>query len=485
MKFHLSLKNSQDCECIILGILENQKLCQVGQEFDSKFNNQISKFLAQGDFQAKFAETFLLTNLEEAKRVLLVGVGDVTKINVAKIQTIYGKIAQALQSTAIKNVACYLNFDEIIATEQHLQVASCAISDALYQFNEFRSKAVEKAKLENFSFIVENEKSQTAVLNAKAISNGINFAKNLANSPANVATPEFIAQQAKKFANNPKIKVEFLRKKELAELQMNAYLAVAGASINEPVCTIVHYNNAPSSEAPIVLVGKGVTFDAGGISIKPADSMHEMKYDMCGAASVLGVMQAVAELDLPINLIAVAGCCENLLDGNSYRPGDILKTMSGKTVEVLNTDAEGRLVLCDLLTYVERFEPKLVIDVATLTGACMVALGSLHSGLMSNNQDLADELLQAGKYTGDLAWQLPIGEGYQAQLKSNFADLGNIGGRLAGACTAGQFLANFTEKYTWAHLDIAGSAWVFGGTKGATGRSIALLTQFLIDKTKA
>ena len=266
---------------------------------------------------------------------------------------------------------------------------------------------------------------------------------------------------------------------------MNAYLAVSRGSQNPAYMSILHFNNAPDKNAkPIVLVGKGLTFDAGGISLKPAADMDEMKYDMCGAASVFGTMKAIAELNLPLNVIGVLAGCENLPDGNAYRPGDILTTMNGLTVEVLNTDAEGRLVLCDALTYVERFEPQYVIDVATLTGACVVALGQHNSGLVSTDDVLAEQLLQAAQQTTDKAWRLPLSEEYQEQLKSPFADLANIGGRWGGAITAGAFLSNFTKKYTWAHLDIAGTAWLQGANKGATGRPVSLLTQFLINQTK-
>lgn len=269
----------------------------------------------------------------------------------------------------------------------------------------------------------------------------------------------------------------------MADLGMNAYLAVSQGSVNEAQLSLIEYRNHPNPDAkPIVLVGKGLTFDAGGISLKPAESMDEMKYDMGGAASVYGVMNAIAELKLPLNVIGVLAGCENLPDGNAYRPGDILTTMKGLTVEVLNTDAEGRLVLCDTLTYVERFEPELVIDVATLTGACVVALGAHNSGLISTDDKLAKDLELAAAQSTDKAWRLPLGEEYQEQLKSNFADLANIGGRWGGAITAGAFLSNFTDKYRWAHLDIAGTAWLQGANKGATGRPVPLLVQFLINQ---
>ena len=264
---------------------------------------------------------------------------------------------------------------------------------------------------------------------------------------------------------------------------MQAYLAVSRGSHNEAKLTIMEYRNHPDPQSkPIVLVGKGLTFDAGGISLKPAAEMDEMKYDMCGAASVYGVMNALVSLQLPINVIGVLAGCENLPDGNAYRPGDILATMNGLTVEVLNTDAEGRLVLCDTLTYVQKFNPELVIDVATLTGACVVALGQHNSGLISTDDELAQQIELASRQSADKAWQLPLSEEYDEQLKSNFADLANIGGRWGGAITAGAFLSHFTKNYRWAHLDIAGTAWLQGANKGATGRPVPLLTQFLINR---
>ncbi|EPE3083836.1 leucyl aminopeptidase, partial [Morganella morganii] len=270
---------------------------------------------------------------------------------------------------------------------------------------------------------------------------------------------------------------------QMKELGMLAYLAVGQGSRNESLMSVIEYKGNPDPEArPIVLVGKGLTFDSGGISIKPADSMDEMKYDMCGAATVYGVMRVVAELGLPLNVIGILAGCENMPGGNAYRPGDILTTMSGQTVEVLNTDAEGRLVLCDTLTYAERFDPETVIDIATLTGACMVALGNHFSGLMANHNPLAHELLNASEQAGDRAWRLPLAEEFYEQIESNFADLANTGGRLGGAITAGCFLSRFATRYNWAHLDIAGTAWRSGKNKGATGRPVALLSQFLLNR---
>nr|MBP7548383.1 leucyl aminopeptidase [Corallincola sp.] len=282
----------------------------------------------------------------------------------------------------------------------------------------------------------------------------------------------------------PSLTTEVVGESQMAEIGMHCYLAVGRGSDNESMMTIIRHNGGKPGDKPLVLVGKGLTFDSGGISLKPGDGMDEMKYDMGGAAAVLGTMKTLAELQLPLNVIGVLAGCENMPDGKSYRPGDILTTLSGQTVEVLNTDAEGRLVLCDVLTYVERFEPELVIDLATLTGACVIALGKHASGLMSPNDSLANKLLDAGNESADRAWRLPLWDDYQDQLDSPFADMANIGGRPAGAITAGCFLARFTKKYSWAHLDIAGTAWRSGGKdKGATGRPVPLLSQFLLRRS--
>jgi leucyl aminopeptidase len=300
--------------------------------------------------------------------------------------------------------------------------------------------------------------------------------------PPNICTPAYLASQARRLADSCQyITTKVIGEQQMAELGMNAYLAVAKGSSNEAMMSVMEYKGHPDAK-PIVLVGKGLTFDSGGISIKPAEGMDEMKYDMGGAASVLGTMTALAELKPPINVIGVLAGAENMPDGKAYRPGDILTSMSGQTIEVLNTDAEGRLVLCDVLTYVERFEPESVVDIATLTGACVIALGSHASGLMSNHNPLAHELLNASELSGDKAWRLPLWDEYQEQIESPFADMVNTGGRPAGAITAGAFLSRFTKKYNWAHLDIAGTAWKSGKEKGSTGRPVPLLTQFLLNR---
>jgi leucyl aminopeptidase len=313
------------------------------------------------------------------------------------------------------------------------------------------------------------------------------FTKDLGNMPPNLCHPSFLAEEAKVLGKTYKnLKVDILDEKKLKELGMGAFLAVAQGSDQPPRMIVLNYQGGKKTEKPYALVGKGITFDTGGISIKPASGMDEMKYDMCGAASVFGTLKAVLEMQLPINLVCVLACAENMPSGGATRPGDIVTSMSGQTVEILNTDAEGRLVLCDALTYTERFKPQAVIDIATLTGACIVALGSNVSGLMGNNDELVQQILGAGLSADDRAWQLPLYDEYQEQLDSPFADIANIGGPKAGTITAGCFLSRFTKNYHWAHLDIAGTAWISGGKdKGATGRPVPMLTQYLLDRSNA
>jgi leucyl aminopeptidase len=367
-----------------------------------------------------------------------------------------------------------------------------ATQDCLYSFNSLKTRKEEPRRpLRKMVFNVPTRRELTigerAIAHGLAVSEGISTCKNVANMPPNICNPVYLAEQAKLLAasyNN--VVVELIDEQQMQALAMDSYLAVGRGSANESMMSIIKYNGGTDDTPPIVLVGKGLTFDSGGISLKPGEAMDEMKYDMGGAAGVLGAMHALVELQLPINVIGILAGCENMPSSNAYRPGDILTTMSGQTVEVLNTDAEGRLVLCDALTYVERFNPDVVIDVATLTGACVVALGKHASGLLSSHNPLAHELLNASDQSGDRAWRLPLWDEYQEQLESPFADFTNLGGKAAGTITAACFLARFTKKYHWAHLDIAGTAWRSGGRdKGSTGRPVSMLTQFLLNRANA
>ncbi|GJH42958.1 leucyl aminopeptidase [Pasteurella canis] len=475
---------------IIVSIFEEGKLSSAARKIDEISQGYLSKLIESGEITGKIGEVLVLRHVPNytAERVFVVSAGKKGEINEKQFKQIIQNTIQAVKSTKAQQVISYLSDVEIKDRDLYWNIRFSveAIESNFYQFEQFKSKKNDQQiTLTELIFSVESEMAQQAIQHAQAVALGVKFAKDIANCPPNICNPVYLAEQAKELATRSDlIKTTVLGEKEMAELSMNAYLAVSQGSVNEAQLSIIEYRNHPNPSAkPIVLVGKGLTFDAGGISLKPAEAMDEMKYDMGGAAAVYGVMNAIAELKLPLNVIGVLAGCENLPDGQAYRPGDILTTMKGLTVEVLNTDAEGRLVLCDTLTYVERFEPELVIDIATLTGACVVALGAHNSGLISTDDELAQTLAQAAAETTDKAWRLPLGEEYQEQLKSNFADLANIGGRWGGAITAGAFLSNFADKYPWAHLDIAGTAWLQGANKGATGRPVPLLVQFLINQS--
>jgi leucyl aminopeptidase len=385
-------------------------------------------------------------------------------------------------------VACLLELkiknDDIA---QQAQLIAEATEYASYCYDQTKSKKkAPQRPLGKLTLLLEQRSLQQAaeqgVQWGQAIAKGVRLARNLADLPGNICTPTYLADAARKLAKEYKhLNAKILDQADMEKLGMGALLAVARGSRQPPKLIILEYKGTSSKQQSIVLIGKGLTFDAGGISIKPSDRMDEMKYDMCGGASVLGTLKACAELELPLNVVAVVPSSENLPDGNANKPGDVITSLSGQTIEVLNTDAEGRLILCDALTYSKRYNPKAIIDVATLTGACVIALGAHASGLLSNDQTLADSLLAAGQTSGDRAWQLPLWEDYQQQLESNFADMANVGGREAGTITGACFLARFAEEFCWAHLDIAGTAWLSGKEKGATGRPVPLLTQYLIQ----
>ena len=479
---------SESNECILAAIFEDRQLSETAEQLNSQLNNEISDLVANGEITGKIGQVQILRKGSE--RIVLVGCGKPNEINERQYKQIIQKAVQAVKETAAESVINTLTDVKIKDRDLYWNVrfAIETIEESFYVFDQFKSKKnEEQGKLSEVIFnVADTEIAQTelAIQHACAVALGVKAAKDLANCPPNICNPAYLATQAKTLENSTALlKTTILGEAELSELGMQAYLAVSRGSHNEAKLTIMEYRNHPDPQSkPIVLVGKGLTFDAGGISLKPAAEMDEMKYDMCGAASVYGVMNALVTLQLPINVIGVLAGCENLPDGNAYRPGDILTTMNGLTVEVLNTDAEGRLVLCDTLTYVQKFNPELVIDVATLTGACVVALGQHNSGLISTDDELVQQIALASRQSTDKAWQLPLSEEYDEQLKSNFADLANIGGRWGGAITAGAFLSHFTKNYRWAHLDIAGTAWLQGANKGATGRPVPLLTQFLINQ---
>ncbi|PHM62105.1 leucyl aminopeptidase [Xenorhabdus ishibashii] len=484
----------QRSACIIVGVFEPRRLSPIAEQLDKISNGYISALLRRGELEGKVGQTLLLHHVPNvlSERILLVGCGKERELDERQYKQIIQKTINTLNETGSMEAVCFLTELHVKARNNYWKVRQAVetAKESLYVFDQLKSSKNElRRPLRKMVFNVPTRRELTsgerAIQHGLAIASGIKAAKDLANMPPNICNAAYLASQARQLADNAaNLTTKVIGEEQMKELGMNSYLAVGQGSQNESLMAVMEYKGSTDANAkPIVLVGKGLTFDSGGISIKPAEGMDEMKYDMCGAASVYGAMRVVAELQLPINVIGVLAGCENMPGGRAYRPGDILTTMSGQTVEVTNTDAEGRLVLCDALTYVERFEPELVIDVATLTGACVVALGGHYTGLMSNHNPLAHELLNASEQAGDRAWRLPLADEYTEQLESNFADMVNACGRSGGAITAGAFLSRFTAKYHWAHLDIAGTAWRSGKAKGATGRPVALLSQFLLNRS--
>ncbi|HEY1058025.1 MAG TPA: leucyl aminopeptidase [Limnobacter sp.] len=422
---------------------------------------------------------------------VLVGLDDAEKLTAKALRKATDAACAAVKSLKPSKVFFALNQELPADCDDEDAASLCArtIVEHFYTFSACRKQEEEPAVLPTFELAATKSTEKAVdkgVRTGVAVGIGMQLTKDLGNLPGNICTPNYLAETAKAMAKQYKLDVDVLDHKKMESLGMFSLLSVGKASSEPPKLIVLKYNGAKNAkEAPVVLVGKGITFDTGGISLKPGANMDEMKYDMCGAASVLGTMKAVAELKLPINLIVVVPTAENMPAGNASKPGDIVVSMSGQTIEILNTDAEGRLILCDALTYVERFNPAAVVDVATLTGACIVALGHINSGLYSPQDDLANELLEAGKRALDTAWRMPLDEEYHEQLKSNFADMANIGGPPAGSVTAACFLQKYTKAYNWAHLDIAGTAWHSGKAKGASGRPVPMLAEFVMARAKA
>jgi len=416
-----------------------------------------------------------------AKRLLLVGVGDSSpkSVRLALMAAI-----NLVKSGNIKTVLVSLNALDAVSNRM-VQAAIVACADAAYVFATTKPSST-AVKLGKITVAVGDALAvQSGFDKGLALVKGIGLAKEWANRPANYATPALLAGAAKELGKLPGLKVEILGPKNIAKLGMGSFLAVARGSEEPARFIVLRYEGGAKTEAPIVLIGKGITFDTGGISIKPASEMDEMKFDMCGAASVLGTFRVLAELKPAINVVGLIPACENMPDGRAVKPGDVVTSMSGQTIEILNTDAEGRLVLCDALTYAERFKPRAVVDIATLTGACVVALGGVRSGLFSSDDELGQALMNAGEASLDLCWRLPLDDEYAEGLKTNFADVANVGGRAGGAVTAAKFLQRFSSKFAWAHLDIAGTAWKGGAAKGATGRPVSLLVEYLLGQVRA
>jgi leucyl aminopeptidase len=487
MKFSTSLiaPESARTDLLITFVHTARQLSAAAQALDKASDGQVRKAVASGDITAKPGSTLLLRDLTHvsAQRVLLAGLGEKNKATARTWSEAVRAAFRAALNTGATNVAIAFEAPaDRDASWAGTQLAVLA-REAAYRFDRLKSEKP-PVTTEIKSVTVLLTKAQEASVKAglaagSAIANGMDLTKDLGNLPGNHCTPTTLAQTAKDIGKAFKFKVEVLERKQLEALKMGSFLSVTRGSAEPPKFIVMEYRGGPAKQAPVVLVGKGITFDSGGISLKPGEAMDEMKYDMCGAGTVLGTMRSIAELKLKLNVVGIVASCENMPSGTATKPGDVVTSMSGQTIEILNTDAEGRLILCDALTYAERFKPAAVVDIATLTGACVVALGSVNTGLFSPNDALATQLEQAGRATLDTAWRMPVEDEYQELLKSNFADMANIGGRYGGAISAACFLARFTKKYDWAHLDIAGTAWKSGAAKGATGRPVPLLVEFL------
>jgi len=481
---------SQSAGCLIIPVSGKSSLAPSASALSDSVQKQLQKLIKRGDLGSGIGKTLMLHDLPELKahRLLLVHTGDKT-LNAANYIKTIKAVLSGLASTGSKDAVLTLaDFDSVLDAAGKTRLLVELVADRQYSFTQMKSKKPDApTQLEKFVlFIKENsEKSavESAVAQGLAIGKGKEVAKTLGNLPGNICTPTYLAEQAKSLAKNyTRLTTQVLDEKKMAELGMHSLLSVSAGSAEPAKLIVMKYNGGKRGQAPQVLVGKGITFDTGGISLKPGAAMDEMKFDMCGAASVFGTVTAACELELPINLIGIVASAENMPGSKATKPGDIVTSMAGLTIEILNTDAEGRLVLCDALTYAEQFKPAAIVDIATLTGACIIALGHDVSGMMSNNDELAQELLAASQTSQDKAWQLPLWDEYQPLLDSNFADIANIGGRPAGTITAACFLSRFTEKQRWAHLDVAGTAWFSGKNKGASGRPVPLLTQYLIDR---
>ncbi len=472
---------------LVVGAFVDSPLSPATKAIDQAAKGKLSGLIKGGDLEDKAGATLLLHDLPgtAAERVLLVSLGKRTEFSEKAFRDALNAAAKALASGVSKDAAVTLADVELPGRSQAWRVEqlSRALADGAYRFDAPRAKAEKKDRGARKVKLLVSGKINGALSNAVqrglAIAEGTALAKDLGNLPGNVCNPQYLADTARTLGKEFKINVEVLEREDMRKLGMGAALSVGQGSAQPCKFIVMHFKNG-GKERPTVLIGKGVTFDTGGISLKPGANMDEMKFDMCGAASVFGAMKTIARLELPINVVALIPAVENMPGSNATRPGDVVTSMSGQTIEILNTDAEGRMALADAMTYAKRFDPAYVIDVATLTGACVIALGNITTGLFANDDELADQLLESGDDSGDRAWRLPMFDEYQELLKSNFADMSNLGGRPAGAITAACFLQRFAEDYRWAHLDIAGTNAVSGDAKGATGRPVPLLTGFLI-----
>ncbi|MBI4193799.1 MAG: leucyl aminopeptidase [Betaproteobacteria bacterium] len=479
--------------CAVVGVFESRKFSPAAAALDRATKGYLSTITGRGDMDGKLGTTLLLHSVPKiaSDRVLLVGLGSEAEFRDRQYREAIAAAIKTLNTTGAAEATLHLTELGSVKRDIKWRVAH-AVAVALevaYRFERMKSKAEGTPSALRRLTLGAGDKTALRAATAGleqglAIAHGVSLARDLGNLPSNVCTPAYLADQARELARRYRMKVTVLEREDMEKLGMGALLSVAHGSAQPPKLIVLEHHGGAKAHKPVVLVGKGITFDTGGISLKPGAEMDEMKFDMCGAASVLGTLKAAGEMRLPLNVVGIIPTTENMPGGRATKPGDIVTTMSGQTVEILNTDAEGRLILCDALTYAERYQPAAVIDIATLTGACVIALGHVASGLFANDDALAGEVLAAGATAYDRAWQMPLWEDYQEQLKSNFGDFANIGGRPAGSVTAACFLARFTKKFKWAHLDIAGTAWKSGKEKGATGRPVPLLTHFLLKRSK-
>tara|TARA_R110002110_G_scaffold77390_1_gene203451 strand:+ start:12244 stop:13833 length:1590 start_codon:yes stop_codon:yes gene_type:complete len=474
-------------QCAIVPVYGGQ-LSSAAQALDSASSGSLDTALKLGDFKGKAGQTLMLPGIGGAARVLLLGCGEQAKFDQSAARETLQGLNSALGASSATEALFHVADlgSATVAPDWLLELLSRSLVSSSYRYSATVTKPKDPLAL---SKLVVNpgdtlavKAAQLALDTGAAVGRGINYTRELGNLPGNICTPSYLASEARKLARgNSKVRTQVLEEKKMRELGMGALLSVSAGSDEPAKLIVIEYKGGKSGEAPQVLVGKGITFDSGGISLKPGAKMDEMKYDMCGAAGVLGTLQAVIEMALPLNVTGVIAAAENMPSGRATKPGDVITSMAGKTIEVLNTDAEGRLVLCDALSYARRFKPAAVVDLATLTGACVIALGSHASAVYANNEELAANLLAAGETSHDRGWRMPLWDDYRKQLKSNFADLANIGGPEGGSVTAACFLSQFAEDYPWAHLDIAGSAWN-SSPKGATGRPVAMLARYLQDR---
>ncbi len=486
--------SKQRSACLVLGVFSKRKLSDPARAVDKAARGALSRILKKGDMDGEENQALMLYETPGilCDRILLIGCGTKKEFNRTRHAKAVARAVTLLNDGHAMDATLCLPDLETKDADLYTRIRDTVLraEESTYRFDQCKSEPKPpKRPLKKLTLLVGDRRrlktAEHAVEHGRAMALGMNLAKDLGNLPGNLCTPSHLADRARALGRKSRrLRVKILEEKQMKELGMGALLSVARGSRQPAKLIVMEYRGGKPNSKPVVLVGKGLTFDAGGISIKPSPAMDEMKYDMCGGASVLGTLAACLELKLPLNVIGVVPAAENLPDGAANKPGDIVTSMSGQTIEILNTDAEGRLILCDALTYCERFEPAAVIDIATLTGACVIALGKHASGLMSGDDALADEILAAGTHSGDRAWRLPLWEEYQSQLDSNFADMANIGGKGGGTITAACFLSRYARKFKWAHLDIAGSAWNSGKEKGATGRPVPLLTQFLLKRCR-